>query len=104
MRIDSDPGSGYGVPMRKVNLKYAKDHLEDLVDEAIAGEEVVITGTGSWRVRLTPLQEGRTTEKSGTAKSQRERIEALLARLQSLPDLDPRSAEEILGYDEKGLF
>jgi antitoxin (DNA-binding transcriptional repressor) of toxin-antitoxin stability system len=101
--LDLRAGSGYGVSMRKVNLKYAKDHLEDLVDEAIAGEEVVITNERSWRVRLTPIQEGRPAEKSGPA-SQRERIEALLARLQSLPDLDSRSAEEILGYDEKGLF
>jgi len=83
--------------MRKVNLHYAKDHLEDLVDEAIAGEEVVITREGAWRVRLTPLQEGRTPEKSGTSRSQRDRIEALLARMQSLPELDPRSADEILG-------
>jgi len=28
---------------------------------------------------------------------------ALLARFDALPELDPRSADEILGYDEDGL-
>jgi prevent-host-death family protein len=90
--------------MRKVNLEYAKDHLRHLVDEAIAGEEVVITSEGSRRVRLIPVEDDRTAVKGLTAKSQRERVETLVSRLQSLPDLDLRSAEEILGYDERGLF
>lgn len=89
--------------MRKVNLKYAKDHLEHLVEEAIAGEEVVITGEGSRRVRLLPVGERRDQPEAAPG-SHRARIEALVAQFQSLPDVDERSAEEILGYDERGLF
>jgi prevent-host-death family protein len=88
--------------MRKVNLAYAKDHLESLVDEAIAGEDVVIASQGTRLVRLIPVEEkGR--EDTGST-SRRSKIEALCSQLQSLPDLDSRSAEEILGYDERGLF
>ena len=87
--------------MRRVNLKYAKDHLESLVDEAIAGEEVVITGEGTRPVRLLPLGE---QGKASTSGSQRAKIEALLSQARDLPDLDRRGADEILGYDERGLF
>ncbi len=90
--------------MRKVNLGYAKDHLESLVDEAIAGEEVVIASKGTRLVRLIPI-EGEQSEAGETSrKSRRARIETLVSDLRSLPDLDERSAEEILGYDERGLF
>ncbi len=33
-----------------------------------------------------------------------ERLSALAAHCASLPNLDTRSAEEILGYDERGAF
>ena len=90
--------------MRKVNLGYAKDHLESLVDEAIAGEEVVIASKGARLVRLIPVEGdwGKTGDIS--RKSRRAKIETLVSELRSLPDLDERSAEEILGYDERGLF
>lgn len=88
--------------MRRVNLKYAKDHLESLVDEAIAGEEVVITGQGTRPVRLLPL--GEEEGKAATSGAQRAKIDTLLSQARSLPDLDERSADEILGYDERGLF
>jgi prevent-host-death family protein len=86
--------------MRKVNLAYAKDHLESLVEDAIAGEDIVIASEGTRLVRLIPI------DKRDTAGPQprRSKIEALCSELQSLPDLDSRSAEEILGYDERGLF
>lgn len=87
--------------MRRVNLAYAKDHLESLVEEAIAGEDVVIASQGARQVRLIPFEE---KPSSAEIKSRRSRIEALCSELQSLPDLDSRSAEEILGYDEQGLF
>jgi antitoxin (DNA-binding transcriptional repressor) of toxin-antitoxin stability system len=102
MRIELDLGLGsdYLVPMRRVNLKYAKDHLERLVDEAIAGEDVVITGEGTRPVRLLPLGE---EQRASTTGPRRAKIDALLSQARSLPDLDGRSADEILGYDERGL-
>jgi prevent-host-death family protein len=87
-----------------VNLVYAKDHLESLVDEAIAGEEVVISSQGTRMVRLMPVEEKARAGQDVEATSRRSKIEALCSQLQSLPDLDSRSAEEILGYDERGLF
>jgi hypothetical protein len=60
--------------MRKVNLGYAK-------------------GQGAW------------AETEDIArKSQRAKVETLISQLRSLPGLDERSAEEILGYGERGLF
>lgn len=44
--------------MRKVNLQYARTHLDSLVDEALAGEEVVIAKEGNLLVRLAPVVPG----------------------------------------------
>jgi antitoxin (DNA-binding transcriptional repressor) of toxin-antitoxin stability system len=42
----------------RVNLKEAEEHLETLIEEATAGQEVVITGTGGSVVRLVPIPGG----------------------------------------------
>ncbi len=42
--------------MKTVNLHAAKTHLSRLVDEAAAGEEVVIAKAGKPMVRLVPLK------------------------------------------------
>jgi prevent-host-death family protein len=39
----------------KVNLREAESHLDHLIEEAAAGQEVEITGTGGSVVRLVPL-------------------------------------------------
>jgi antitoxin (DNA-binding transcriptional repressor) of toxin-antitoxin stability system len=44
-----------GTGMRAVNLSYAKTHLDRLVDEARAGEEIVISEAGATLVRLAPV-------------------------------------------------
>jgi prevent-host-death family protein len=41
--------------MKRVNLHAAKTHLSRLVDEAVAGEEVVIAKAGRPMVRLVPV-------------------------------------------------
>ncbi|QJE74693.1 type II toxin-antitoxin system prevent-host-death family antitoxin [Aerophototrophica crusticola] len=41
--------------MRTVNLSQADSHLASLVDEALAGEDVVITRGGRPVVRLVPV-------------------------------------------------
>jgi len=50
--------------MRKVSLKEAEVHLGELMEEAAAGQEVVITRAGGPTVRLTlvPQQEQRDQE------------------------------------------
>ncbi len=42
--------------MREVNLHFAKTHLSRLVDEALAGEEIVIARSGRALVKLTPVE------------------------------------------------
>jgi prevent-host-death family protein len=50
----------------KVNLKEAEGHLAHLIEEATAGQEVVITSSGGSIVRLVPLhEEERGAETSG---------------------------------------
>jgi prevent-host-death family protein len=47
--------------MKTVNLHAAKTHLSRLVDEAVAGQEVVIAKAGRPMVRLVPVRTGRRT-------------------------------------------
>jgi prevent-host-death family protein len=42
--------------MKTVNLHAAKTHLSRLVDDAVAGEEVVIAKSGKPMVRLVPVR------------------------------------------------
>lgn len=41
--------------MRSVNLAYAKAHLDQLVDQALTGEEIVISEAGTPLVRLSAV-------------------------------------------------
>jgi prevent-host-death family protein len=51
--------------MRPVNLHYAKTHLSRLVDEALAGEEVVIARAGTPVVRLDPVERAQRERRLG---------------------------------------
>lgn len=90
--------------MRKVNLHYASSHLDELVKEAMTGEEVLIVVEEAAIVQLTPVDNSTKAADEVTTKARREAVETLCRQFQELPDLDSRSAEEILGYDERGLF
>ena len=46
--------------MRRVNMHEAKTHLSRLVDEAAAGESLVICKAGKPMARLMPLDKGPT--------------------------------------------
>jgi antitoxin VapB len=39
----------------------------------------------------------------GSADAQAERLHAIVRRVAALPDLDPRTPDQILGYNEHGL-
>lgn len=41
--------------MIKVSVEEAEGHLDELIEEATAGQEVLITGAGSSTVRLVPM-------------------------------------------------
>lgn len=53
--------------MTTVNIHEAKTHLSRLVDEAVAGGEVVIARANRPLVKLTPLAEALPPRKLGTA-------------------------------------
>ena len=44
--------------MRQVNMHEAKTHLSELVNDALAGEEIVLARRGKPAVRLVPVEAG----------------------------------------------
>lgn len=53
--------------MKSVNVSEAKTHLSSLLDDALAGEEVVIARNGRPLVRLVPIAESQ-PRRPGIAK------------------------------------
>jgi prevent-host-death family protein len=51
--------------VKSVNLQHAKTHLLRLIDEALAGEEVVIARAGTALVRLTPVEPAKAPRQLG---------------------------------------
>lgn len=51
--------------MIKISLKEAEGHLGELIEEAAAGQEVVITSTGGRTVRLTLVRQGGQEDRGG---------------------------------------
>jgi prevent-host-death family protein len=56
--------------MTTVNIHQAKTHLSRLVDEAVAGGEVVIARANRPLVRLVPVAESRVERRLDTAAGQ----------------------------------
>jgi prevent-host-death family protein len=54
--------------MRTVNIRAAKTHLSRLVDEAAAGEEIIIAKAGKPRARLVPSTSTREPRAPGLMK------------------------------------
>lgn len=61
------------------------------------GESITEAVTVAVRERLATL------ERPDSSLAARRRVERMLEELDALPDLDVRSPDEILGYDEQGL-
>jgi len=80
-------------------LSIKNPHSEALARELAArtGESITEAVTEAVRARLKTLQQ------PATAERDRQRLERLLRELDALPDLDSRTPDEILGYDEQGL-
>lgn len=72
--------------MRTVNMHEAKTHLSRLVDEASAGEEIVLAKAGKPVARLGPLQMAR----------KRRRLGALAGRFTVPKNFDAPLPEEVL--------
>lgn len=58
------------VAARQVNLYDAKTHLSELVEDAAAGDEIVIAKAGEAKARLVPLVAARPSRKPGGWKGQ----------------------------------
>lgn len=85
--------------MRRVSLLEAKEHLGELVEEAVGGEEVVIALDERLAVRLERIR--RWKDLSVEEKSARlEALLALLEEIHGLPVLDRRSTERILAGEQ----
>ena len=54
--------------METVNIYEAKTRLSQLVDKAVAGEDVVVSRNGKPLVRITRLSEGKRRVKFGVLK------------------------------------
>ena len=52
----------------EVNVHEAKTHLSRLLEQALAGEDVIIMRSGKRLVRLTPLESAPAKRTLGTAK------------------------------------
>jgi antitoxin VapB len=65
---------------------------------ATTGESITVAVTVAMRERLA-----REERKRGDSKSRMAEIRAIIDHYASLPILDSRSEDEILGYDENGI-
>ncbi len=54
--------------MKTVNIQAAKTHLSRLVEEAVAGEEIILAKAGRPMVRLTPFHPSTGRRKLGILK------------------------------------
>jgi len=63
----------------------------------LTGETITQAISRSLRERLERLQRDQNQDVV------RKRVDKILARIDALPDLDTRTPDEILGYDENGL-
>ena len=72
--------------MKMVNLHVAKTHLSRLVDEAAAGQEVVIAKSGKPMVRLVPV----------TATGRRTGFGSLRGRIRIGADFDAPLPDSVL--------
>jgi prevent-host-death family protein len=75
--------------MHTVNMHEAKSNLSKLVEEALAGEEVVIARAGNPVVRLLPIQRDTRPREPGRLKGQ----------VRIAPDFDATPEEVIRTFE-----
>ena len=78
--------------MKTVNIHAAKTHFSALVEEAAAGEEIVIAKSGKPMARLVPLQEEKFDRKPG-------RLKHLIKVKDNFDDPLPPEIAEAFGID-----
>ena len=79
--------------------------IKNVEAEQLARELAKERGTTVTRAVIAALEDAlRRTRGRKTGPSIREAIREISERCSALPDLDTRTADEILGYDERGGF
>jgi antitoxin VapB len=80
--------------------------LKDAETDRLAREVAKLTGESLTEAVRKALAERLERErcKRGQAKSLAERLDEIALRCASLPDYDARSPDEIIGYDDKGMW
>lgn len=82
--------------MIKANIHAAKTNLSKLIEQALAGEEVVIAKAGKALVRLTPVPEGAAAE----TRDKSAWIGSYKGKIRIAPDFDAPDPEiERLFYE-----
>lgn len=79
--------------------------LKDQETDSLARQVASLTGETLTEAVRTSLAERLARErlKRGRPASLTHELQTIFQRLDSLPDLDHRSADEIIGYDKSGL-
>ncbi len=77
--------------------------LRDPETDRLARDLASLTGETLTEAVRTALAERLDRLKRAAPPWDHAAIQAILDRIAALPDLDPRSADEIIGYDENGL-
>ena len=86
---------------------YMAIHIQDPETDRLARELSAATGETITQAVNTALRDRLQNLSGRSTKSTDEyiaRIEEITARVAALPVLDPRSPDEILGYNEHGYF
>ncbi len=80
--------------------------LKDPATDRLARQVAALTGESLTEAIRTALAERLARErfKRGQPADGLARLQAILATIDALPDLDTRTPEEIIGYDEHGLW
>lgn len=86
---------------------YMAIHIQDPETDRLARELSAVTGETITQAVNAALRERLESKVQAARKSREERIariEAIIDRVAALPELDRRSEDEILGYNEHGYF
>jgi antitoxin VapB len=79
-------------------------NIKDPLTEKFVRELAAATGEGvTVAVRRAAEERLQRVRRNKSGRSLAAELLAIGARCAALPDLDPRTADEILGYDEHGL-
>jgi antitoxin VapB len=78
-------------------------NIKDPEADQLARRLATLTGESITVAVKTAVRERIEREERERGKASVEELMAIAKRIASAPDRDPRTADEILGYDERGL-